>query len=298
MLRKFVLVSVACFLAVAAVAAPDATHISIAGRDVAVWKPIGDAPKSGFPVVVFSHGFTGCNTQSTFLMEALAQAGYFVLAPNHADARCGTASQPGWHPGKLLESRPAAPFGNADAWSEATYRDRYKDIEAVLDAVLREKSFEGVPVDRQRVGLAGHSLGGYTALGVAGAWPSWKDHRIKAVLALSPYVSPYVAKGNLPHLDVPVMYQGGTLDFGITPTVKRFNGAYDLSSSPKFYVEFDGAGHLAWTNLNKRYQELIDSYSVAFFDRYLKGETDPDPLGPLTGKPAPKGVSYLKLQAN
>jgi len=263
-----------------------AAHISIAGKDVAFWKPGGPAPAQGYPVVLFSHGFGGCNTQSTFLMEALAGAGYFVLAPNHADARCGSARKDGagWH--------PEEPFQKAEEWSDATYRDRRVDLENVLDAVLHEKSFEGVPVDASRIGLAGHSLGGYTVLGLAGAWPSWKDGRIKAVLALSPYCSPYVLKGDLRHLNAPVMYQGGTLDLGVTPTVRRLNGAYDVSAGPKFYVEFDGAGHLAWTNLNKRFQDLIDRYSLAFFDRYLKGSSDP--LLPLTQKPFPAGVSYLR----
>jgi len=59
---------------------------------------------------------------------------------------------------------------------------------------------------------------------------------------------------------------------------------------------FDGAGHLAWTDMNKHYQEIIAAYSVAFFDRYLQGKTDPDPLAPLTGNPPPKGVSYLRAK--
>jgi predicted dienelactone hydrolase len=263
-------------------------HISIAGKDVALWKPGGAPPAQGYPVVLFSHGFGGCNTQSTFLMDALAEAGYFVLAPNHPDARCGSARNggAGW--------RPEEPFRKEAEWSDATYHGRATDLQSVLDAVLREKTFQGVPVDSSRVGLAGHSLGGYTVLGLAGAWPSWKDSRVKAVLALSPYCSPYVLKGDLRHLNVPVMYQGGTLDLGVTPTVQRLNGAYDVSAGPKFYVEFEDAGHLAWTNLNKRFQELIDRYSVAFFDRYLKGNSAPDPLQPLTQKPFPRGVSYLR----
>jgi predicted dienelactone hydrolase len=238
--------------------------------------------------VLFSHGFGGCNTQSTFLMEALAEAGYLVLAPNHDDAHCGSARNrgAGWN--------PEEPFQRAGDWTEATYRVRATDLKSVLDAVLREKTFQGVPVDSSRIGLAGHSLGGYTVMGLAGAWPSWKDGRIKAVLALSPYCTPYLQRGNLSHMNVPVMYQGGTLDLGITPFVRRTNGAYDLSTAPKYYVEFQGAGHLAWTNLNRKYQGLIDSYSVAFFDRYLKGNASPDPLQPLTRKPLPNGVSDLR----
>ena len=128
--------------------------------------------------------------------------------------------------------RPQVPFRNDKAWTDETYRDRHDDIEKVLNSVLLSTSFDGVNVDAQRVGIAGHSLGGYTALGMAGAWPSWKDQRIKAVAALSPFSSPYVDNGDLEHINVPVMYQGGTRDFGVTPTVRRQNGAYERSSSP------------------------------------------------------------------
>jgi predicted dienelactone hydrolase len=298
-----------CMLLLSAVAAaaPPSTnimHVTIAGRDVAVWKPAGNAPDNGFPVILFSHGYTGCNTQSIFLMEALAQAGYLVLAPSHADAQCRDANHKdgaAWYPGKMLDdlqkAHPQESFRDPDKWSDAIYKDRVADMEAVLDGVLREKSFLGVPVDSQRVGVSGHSLGGYTALGMAGAWPSWKDKRFKAVLALSPHCSPFVAKGTLGAMGVPVMYQGGTRDLGETPIVKRPNGAYDKSAAPKYYVEFDGAGHFAWTNINKTYQEVIAQYSVAFFDRYLKPQPASDRLDALTKKPLPKGVSDVRADA-
>jgi predicted dienelactone hydrolase len=265
------------------------THIQIGGRDVAVWKPVGAGPAAGFPLIVFSHGFGGCNTQSVFLMEALRNAGYLVVAPNHADAGCGTARAV-----RSGRRRPEEPFQDAGHWSEATYKDRRVDIEAVLDAVLRAKTFEGIPVDAGRIGIAGHSLGGYTALGISGAWAGWKDPRLKAALAVSPYNTPFLEKGDLGHMNVPVMYQGGTLDFGITPTVRRLKGAYDRSSAPKFYVEFRGAGHLAWTDLNPRFQNLIDRYSIAFFDRYLKGGAGQDKLASLFSGVRPGGVSFLR----
>jgi len=268
-------------------------EVDIAGRRVAMWKPSGAPPPDGYPFILFSHGFTGCGTQSVFLTEALAGAGYFVLAPNHFDAACGTGIG---HQGELFAqlatTRSEVPFHSPDAWSDTTYRNRGEDMEAVLDAILKEKSFQGVPIDSSRIGLAGHSLGGYTVLAMAGAWPSWKDQRIKAVLAVSPYCSPFIKKGNLGHLDVPIMYQGGTLDIGVTPYVRRSGGAYDLTAAPKYYIEFSGAGHFAWTNLNKSYQSIINDYAVAFFDRYLKGT--PDPLTHLLDRPWPKDVSNMK----
>ena len=265
-------------------------HITIDGRDVAVWKPSGTAPENGYPLIVFSHGFGGCNTQTTFLMEALAHAGYMVLAPNHADARCGSAR------GTQTDTRrPEEPFQKPEQWSDATYRSRRDDIEAVLNWVLGAKRFEGVLINRRQIGIAGHSLGGYTALGLAGAWPSWRDQRIKAVLALSAFCTPYTAKGDLKHLGVAVMYQGGTRDFGVTPTIKRFSGAYDQSSSPKYYVEFEGAGHFAWTDLNPSFQSIINQYSIAFFDQYLRVHNS-HPLKPLLQERGPPGISYLKFE--
>jgi predicted dienelactone hydrolase len=269
------------------------TEITIAGRRVAIWKPAGTAAKDGFPLILFSHGFAGCSTQTVFLTEALAEAGYFVLAPDHHDAACGPS-----HEGRLFEKlstlRSEEPFHNPDAWSEATYRDRRADLEAMLDAILKDKSFQGVPVDSSRIGLAGHSLGGYTVLALAGAWPSWKDRRVKAVLAVSPYCAPFLKKGDLGHLDVPVMYQGGTLDIGISPSIRRPGGAYDVTSAPKYFLDVAGAGHLAWTNLDRSYQSLISDYAVAFFDRYLRGTTNPDPLARLVDRPWPKDVSELR----
>jgi len=267
------------------------TEITIAGRRVAMWKPAGVPLADGYPVILFSHGFTGCGTQSVFLTEALAQAGYLVLAPDHHDAACG----PG-HEGKLFEKlstmRSEEPFTNPDAWSEETYRDRGADLEAILDTILTDKVFQDIPIDSRRIGLAGHSLGGYTVLALAGAWPSWKDRRVKAVLAVSPYCAPFILKGDLGHLDVPIMYQGGTLDIGISPYVRRPGGAYDLTSAPKYFLDLAGASHLAWTNLDKSYQPIINDYAVAFFDRYLKGATDP--LNHLLDRPRPKDISDFK----
>jgi len=274
-------------LALWACSAQEANHITVAERDVAVWRPLGTAPLIGHPLILFSHGFGGCNTQSVFLMQALAKAGYLVLAPNHRDARCGSArhKSDGIH-------KPEAPFSDAEKWSDATYRDRHDDMEAVLNAVLAARSFEGIPVDASRVGIAGHSLGGYTVLGLVGGWASWKDPRIKAALALSPHCSPFVAKGDLGTMDVPMMYQGGTRDLGESPLVGKPGGAYDKTTKPKFYVEFAGAGHFAWTNLNRRYQTSIEAYGVAFFDAYLKGETKR--LSQLMDSGRPNDVSDLR----
>src|SRR5436853_1758628 len=77
---------------------------TLGGRQVVLWQPHG-APNERHPIIVFSHGFGGCATQSRFLTEALAERGYWVFAPNHKDAGCGQRSG---------TSQPDKPFGQPD----------------------------------------------------------------------------------------------------------------------------------------------------------------------------------------
>jgi dienelactone hydrolase len=237
--------------------------MTLAGLRVAVWS----APETSdatHPVIVFSHGFLGCATQSRFLMEAFAEAGYLVFAPNHRDALC-VGDEVSW------PKRAMLPWQTAAQWTDSDFRDRADDIVRVLTSLRTEERFRG-NVDLSHIGLVGHSLGGYTVLGLSGAWPSWQLAGVSAVLALSPYVEPFVEQKTLGRLAVPVMYQGGSLDFMATPLHKA-SGAYDQSPSPKYLVEFDLASHWAWTNIGFGVQDRIVLYSLAFMDAYVRSRS-------------------------
>jgi len=260
-----------------------AEQIEIAGLNVTVWSSSRGGDKA--PTLIFSHGFHGCATQSRFLMEALASAGYLVLAPNHRDATCNSGTA------RWIE-RPTAPFGQPDTWNDAVYRDRADDVRALVTALRKDERF-AARADLGRLGLVGHSLGGYTVLGLAGAWPSWKLDGVKAVLALSPYTNPFVVNKTLAGLEAPVMYQGGTWDYGVTPTVGRAGGSYDLSPAPKYFVEFTSAGHFVWTDLRATDHDGIVAYSIAFLDRYVKGE----PAEPALTRTTPE-VARLRYSAD
>lgn len=60
--------------------------IQIAGLQVSIWRPAAGT-KPPFPLDVFSHGFHGSFTQSTFLTRSLADDGYIVVAPNNTIRR-------------------------------------------------------------------------------------------------------------------------------------------------------------------------------------------------------------------
>jgi predicted dienelactone hydrolase len=250
-----------------AIAAHETT--TIGGVAVDVWS--ADAPvDSPQPVIVFSHGFHACATQSRFLMEAFASAGYLVIAPNHRDATCrgGLA--------RLTRQLHTA-LRNPDQWNEDAFRDRAEDIRHLVDALGTDERFHA-RADLTRLALAGHSLGGYTVLGLAGAWPGWKMAEVKAVLALTPYSQPFLAHATLGGISAPVMFQGGTLDFGTTPALRDDSGTFAQSPAPKYFVDFDGASHFAWTNLGLGHRREIVAYSVAFMDRYVKDEPAADVL--------------------
>ena len=100
-----------------------------------------------FPLILLSHGTGGSALQLAWLGTALARAGFIAAAVDHP----GNNAVTGY-----------TPEGFALWWERAT------DLSDVLDAMLADKQF-GPHIDKDRIGAAGFSLGGYTVLELAGA---------------------------------------------------------------------------------------------------------------------------------
>ena len=232
---------------------------TLAGISCSIWKPKTPGP---WPLVIFSHGFHGSSRQSTFLTVALAEHGYLVVAPNHRDAYRFAAANSG------LQA-PQASFARIRDWNPTVYKDRSDDIHRLVAALKQNETYKK-SIDWDKVALAGHSLGGYTVLGLGGAWKGWYLPEVKAIIALSPYAAPYIQGKALAAISVPVMYQGGTLDVGISPLLRAKGGVLDKTPAPAYYVEFLRAGHFAWTDLNPAFQPEIIQYCEQFLDKYLK----------------------------
>jgi dienelactone hydrolase len=249
--------------------------VTIAGVRVLVWKPVRNAEHAPAPTVIFSHGFLGSENQSESIMQALANAGYLVIAPRHKDSILN---------GHGGFSKPDPPFEAPSRWDDSTFKDRHDDIVRLIAGLHADPAWNS-QIDWSKLALAGHSLGGYTVLSLGGARPQWKIPGVKAILALSPYCEPLLRNGGLADLGIPIMYQGGTTDFGITPSLKRPGGAFNKTGSPVYFVEFEQVGHFGWTNLNKKEAQLklINFYTVSFFDKYVKGDTSAHPETKLDG---------------
>lgn len=116
----------------------------------AVWEGISVIPNAEptvgrYPFLVMSHGMYGNARNQAWLASALTKTGYVVAAINH--------------PGTSTFQRD--PDQRRELWQ------RPRDISRAIDHVLGSSEI-GSLVDRDRIFMAGHSLGGFTAVALAG----------------------------------------------------------------------------------------------------------------------------------
>ncbi len=257
---------------------------SAAEKDFAYSKDLsGRVAKDGplvdcdnLPLLVFSHGLGGCGTQSIFFTEQITRLGYVVMAPDHHDASCSVDGT-----GTLSLKASEKSLLEPQKWTDSTHADRRRDIAAVIDHATSQSPWRG-RIDPSKIGGAGHSLGGYTLLGMAGGWPAWREPRLKALLLFSPYAMPFLSEERLARVRIPVMYQGAQLDIAITPFLKGKQGAYAMSKSNRYLLELKGGSHFEWTNLvcigeksvgdclrKRNNARLIVTYGATFLERFL-----------------------------
>jgi len=187
-----------------------------------------------FPLIVFSHGSGGINTQSTALTETLASHGFIVVAPNHtgntaADQLNGTS----------------VPFLQSAI-------DRPQDVSFVIDRMIARSDTPGDPFDdRVRphgVGVAGHSFGGFTAwVANTGTLNVPPDPRVTAIMPIAPASGP-ISDAAFGTVNVPVMLLSGTLDT-TTPIVDNTTRPFALVRSLVYRADIVGAVHTHFANI-------------------------------------------------
>lgn len=134
-------------------------------------------PRAGtLPLVVFSHGFGAHRRQSTFFCTHLASHGYVVAAVEHTGNTVVETVQT-----MMAAQLEGAVPPNLDAILSEVIPPRPADVSFVIDRLLAGAA-DGVPaIDADRIGMSGHSFGGWTTLMAAG-----RDGRIRAALPLAP----------------------------------------------------------------------------------------------------------------
>lgn len=134
------------------------------------------ARPGSYPLLVFSHGYGSHRRQSTFFCTHLASHGYVAAAVEHTGNTVADVMQA--FLGSAGASVPAAPAMNFADQVEARPRDVIRTIDALAGGAV--EALAGM-IDTTRIGVAGHSFGGWTAL----ATPP-RDARVRALLPLAP----------------------------------------------------------------------------------------------------------------
>ena len=199
-------------------------------------------PRVGtYPIVVFSHHSGGHRRTATFLCTHLAGHGYFVAALDHSEVVA-----------KELSRRDGETSAERAARIEAVISSRVPDLRFLIDHLL---GADGVVdgIDAARIGLVGHSFGGWTVLAAPEV-----DPRVRAVVAMAPGGSSKPRPGILPlnltfdwGRDVPAMFLAGELDVPI-PLAGIYE-LFDRTPSSKCIFVLRRADH----------QHFVDDVEVA-----------------------------------
>lgn len=157
-----------------------------------------EAQRGTYPLIVFSHASGHHRRGSTFVCTHLTSHGYVVAALEHSE---------------VVAAELGPPDGETEAQKtsrlEAVIRNRVPDVRFLLDHLLSTPAWDSdAALDPTRIGIVGHSFGGWTAL----AAPDL-ERRIGAVVALAPAGSSQRKPGILPVTlqfdwgrDVPTLY--------------------------------------------------------------------------------------------
>ena len=143
-----------------------------------IWSPEATSSQVSLPLIVFSHSSGGNRRSAAFLCSHLASHGYVVAAMDHSEM-------------VAAELAPAADetAGQRTARVDAVMASRVPDVRFLIDYVLGA----GLNVDADRIGLVGHSFGGWTVLAVPEV-----DARVRSVVAMGPGGSSHPLPGILP----------------------------------------------------------------------------------------------------
>jgi dipeptidyl aminopeptidase/acylaminoacyl peptidase len=231
-----------------------------------------------YPMIVVVHGgpaaaatprFVAAGNHGNPLLRDLTSRGYFVLMPN-----------------------PRGSFGQGARFGSANKRDfgggDWRDILAGVDAAIK-----AAPIDGERLGLMGHSYGGFMTM-----WGVTHSQRFKAAVAgagIANWISYYGQNGidtwMIPFFgasayDDPAIYRAASpiesIKSAKTPTL-IYVGERDVECPPAQSVEFwhglramgtpaslviyEGEGHAIRKPEHQRDQR---ERTLGWFDRYLK----------------------------
>ncbi len=180
-------------------------------------------PDTKLPLVIMSHGAGGNFLNHRDTAEALANAGFAVIALNHP-----------------LDSE----FDMKRARDAAAFTERPMDIRRLIDYALQSPVVAG-SIDSRRIGFFGFSRGGFTGLLLGGATSDNPD-RVPRLPASDPRITAFVladplslfpGKESLQNVRSPIQVWGSQLGDQEDVTAERVMAlANNLPMRPEFHM--------------------------------------------------------------
>lgn len=198
-----------------------------------------------YPAIVFSHHSGGHRRAATFLCTHLGSHGYIVAALDHSEV---SAPELRYQAGEGAEQKVAR--------MQAVIASRVPDARFLLDLLLNETTSPSRP-DPERIGIVGHSFGGWVAL----AAPE-TDSRFRAIVALAPGGASNPRPGILPVTltfawgrDVPVLYL--VADNDVCLPLAGMHELFDRTEATKRMIVLGRADHMHFMDNVEEMHETV-----------------------------------------
>ncbi|TFG31976.1 hypothetical protein EU528_04710 [Candidatus Thorarchaeota archaeon] len=252
------------------------SHFALIRTHSYVNAPLSQA-ESSYPVLIFSHGYGGLIMQDTVLMEELASNGYIVFSISHSYEAAVTSFPDGSVIYEASEEMYADIPNSLQIWANDTVF-LLDQLEIIDNPDIPSILHDGMNLSL--IGAFGHSFGGTTSEEVA-----LTDSRIDVGVSFDP---PHGEKARTMNMTKPYM-----LMFGSSYGNPEMNDSVYLNSNSTCYgLYVNGTKHHNFADENiwspmlrnfgllgtidgYRMLQILNDYTLAFFDEHLKGIESP-----------------------
>jgi predicted dienelactone hydrolase len=248
---------------------------------------------SGFPIILFSHGWTGFNAQNTGQALELASHGFIVVGVQHTYGAVITVFKDGtvanYNPSALPKGAPQAEY---EAAAHILSNQWAGDLGFTLDYLKSQNedsnsAFYGL-LNVSRVGVYGHSTGGGAAIEFCST-----DSRCKALLGMDPFMRPVsyaVLDAGVPQPSFFLFSQGWLNDVDNNRSNELFQRFLPHVNDSWGVVSIEGAAHYDFSDLpllsplapqlglkgpinGERVVTIVNDYLLSFFEATLNGQS-------------------------